>query len=413
MGRSWRRFKNRHLGDIPQRVSEKIPKTPPAEPGDEEGSRRVSRENKIKFIVLIAIILAMIGITIALIPFINQLLGADSRDALAADVRNAGAGGIFIILGLQVLQVVIAFIPGEVVQIVSGMIYGTWGGWLICEIGCGLASACVYWLVGKLGMPFVEQMVSPSQAKRFKFLQDSERVDIVVFILFLIPAMPKDVLTYLVPLTKMPLKRFLVLSLAARTPGILATTYGGSALLAGHYLQTALVFIIFGGLGILGIVYRDKILGFFHHDKEEVPVEADSIEDDIKADAARRASVSYTHHDAPDFADAVVTEEDEAHARRKPKGFSPRSGSSRGGRRYGRRRKQDRYDIDERARNDSWAESPEVISDGDAERGAAAAPEPSYEVPDAEVEEPSSDKTGAGHAGPDGDEPDELHFYEE
>ena len=274
MGRSWRRFKNRHLGDIPQRVSEKIPKTPPAEPGDEEGSRRVSRENKIKFIVLIAIILAMIGITIALIPFINQLLGADSRDALAADVRNAGAGGIFIILGLQVLQVVIAFIPGEVVQIVSGMIYGTWGGWLICEIGCGLASACVYWLVGKLGMPFVEQMVSPSQAKRFKFLQDSERVDIVVFILFLIPAMPKDVLTYLVPLTKMPLKRFLVLSLAARTPGILATTYGGSALLAGHYLQTALVFIIFGGLGILGIVYRDKILGFFHHDKEEVPVEA-------------------------------------------------------------------------------------------------------------------------------------------
>ena len=354
MSRKWRRFKNRRLGEVPQKVSEYIPQ-PVSETG-EKGWKAVDRGTKIRFAIFLAIMAAMIIFTISLIPYLGQLVGEESRAELVTRVRAAGPFGILILLAIQVIQVIVAFIPGEVVQIVAGTIYGTWGGLAVCLGGCALASAFVFWLVGKLGMPFVKQMVSDEQAKKFSFLQENDKIDIITFILFLIPGLPKDVITYLIPITGMPLKRFLLLSLPARVPGLLASTYGGAALLSGNYGKMILIFVVFGGLGALGIWKRDKILSIFHKKKDEPEqVEAESVEDAARERAAKKARVKYKKHTAPDIADGVMTDEEVDAARRM--GVRERWRASREAGKSGRGRKWRKRDNYDAAADyeDTWA----------------------------------------------------------
>lgn len=54
-------------------------------------------------------------------------------------------------LGLQVLQVVVAVLPGEPVELMAGLLYGTWGGLTLCLLGVGLSSAAVYYCVRAAG----------------------------------------------------------------------------------------------------------------------------------------------------------------------------------------------------------------------------------------------------------------------
>ena len=90
-----------------------------------------------------------------------------------------------------------------------------------------------------------------------KFMQSSRRLDLLVFILFLIPGSPKDILTYFVGLTPMKLSRFLVLSSIARIPSVISSTVGGAALGAQNYgfaIAVAVVTVAVSGAGIL--LYR-------------------------------------------------------------------------------------------------------------------------------------------------------------
>ena len=89
-----------------------------------------------------------------------------------------------------------AFIPGEVVQVAAGMIYGPWVGALIIWLGCIISSSFIFVLVHKLGAPFVQAMVPEKYMGKFRDWETSDKFNVIVFILFLIPGLPKDVFTY-------------------------------------------------------------------------------------------------------------------------------------------------------------------------------------------------------------------------
>lgn len=231
---------------------------------------KVSREDKKKFLILIAVFVVIIAVCIPLVPYFNSLLDPANRQELVSSIQQQGFVGVLIVLGFQVLQVVVAFIPGEVVQILAGVIYGTFGGLLICIVGLLISTTIVYKVVNKLGMPLVKSVVPEKYLEKLEFLNHNKRTDLIVFVLFLIPGLPKDVFTYFIPLTGMPFGRFLCLSTIARVPGLIASTYAGAAFLEGNYTGMIVIFVIFGGLGLLGIIFRDQILDFLGAKKQKV-----------------------------------------------------------------------------------------------------------------------------------------------
>lgn len=231
--------------------------------------REMTRGDIFKFGGLIAFFALMVIVVILIWPYIHEAFEPGGLSRVIDDVRNAGALGFLILLAMQFMQIVVAFIPGEVVQMAAGMMYGPWLGAAVVLLGCIISSAFVFAVVHRLGAPFVRDMVPTKYLDKFNAFEESGKLSIVVFILFLIPAMPKDTFTYLVPLTNMRMRDFLVLSNVGRIPGIVISTYAANGLVDGNITQSIIIFAVVAVIAIVAIVFRDKIMNLFHHDKGE------------------------------------------------------------------------------------------------------------------------------------------------
>lgn len=226
----------------------------------EIGSKSLEKGDIIKFAGLIAFFLIMILVCVLIFPYIKELFEPGGVERVIDKVRNAGPVGVFILLGLQFLQIVVAFIPGEVTQVAAGMLYGPWFGALVILIGCIISSAFIFALVHKLGAPFVQSMVPTKYLEKFRTFEKTGKLNMIVFVLFLIPGLPKDVFTYLVPLTDMRMRDFVLLSNIGRIPGVIVSTYAADGLVDGRIWQSVIIFVIAALIAILGIVFKDKIM---------------------------------------------------------------------------------------------------------------------------------------------------------
>ena len=178
---------------------------------------------------------------------------------LEEKIEALGIVGVLIMLFIQILQVFVAFIPGEPVEILMGVMYGTVGGLLLSLLGCAIGSSLVFLAMRKFGQPLFEFFFEKKQLDRFAFLKNSKKLELFTFILFLIPGTPKDLLTYFAPLTSIDFKIFLIITIFARIPSIITSTYAGSSILEGNIIKTVLIFGATAIIGITGIIVGNKI----------------------------------------------------------------------------------------------------------------------------------------------------------
>ena len=221
----------------------------------------VRRGDIFKIVGLVAFVAIIALLGWLLWPYIHTLFEPGGIDEVINDVRNAGPLGFLILLALQFLQIVVAFIPGEATQMAAGMLYGPWLGGLVILVGSILSSAFVFVVVHRLGAPFVRDIVSDKWLEKFERFEQSGKLELTVFILFLIPATPKDVFTYLVPLTSMRMRNFLLLSNIGRTPGILISTYAASGLVDGNMWQSIIILAVVAVIAVVCVIFREQIIG--------------------------------------------------------------------------------------------------------------------------------------------------------
>lgn len=243
------------FGELEERLEKPV--------SDRPALARLTKADLFKFGGLIAFFVLMAVVCVAIAPLILELTEPGGVERVVQDVRNAGPGGVLILLGMQFLQVVVAFIPGEVVQVAAGMMYGPWGGAAVVLVGCVISSAFVFFIVHKLGAPFVRAMIPEKWMGKLEDFEGTDKLDVMVFVLFLIPGLPKDVFTYLVPLTDMSMRNFLVLSAVGRIPGILMSTLAADGLMEGDIMRSVLLFLVAAGIAALAIVFHEKIMHAF------------------------------------------------------------------------------------------------------------------------------------------------------
>lgn len=213
-----------------------------------------------KFVGLIVFFILM-GVVIYLIwPYLADLFEEGGLERVTSEVRNAGWAGVFILLAFQFLQIVVAFIPGEVVQMAAGIIYGPWWGALIILIGCIISSAFIFGIVHKLGAPFVQAMVPQKYMSKLRHFESSPKFNTIVFILFLIPGMPKDVFTYILPLSHMRLRTFVILTNTARIPGIVVSTYAANGLIEGRIWESVIIFLVLAAIAGLALLLTNRFM---------------------------------------------------------------------------------------------------------------------------------------------------------
>jgi len=182
------------------------------------------------------------------------------RHQLKVTIRSFGPYSPLAYILIQILQVIVAPIPGGAIEFLGGYLFGVWAGFLYSMIGLILGSWVAFSLARIFEKYAVEKFVSPQTIKRFDYLVGHEGV-ILGFLLFLIPGFPKDALCYLLGLTPMHTGIFLVISTIGRVPGtLMAVLQGGKAF--EHQYKTFLILLGISGLAILAFyIYHDEI----HH----------------------------------------------------------------------------------------------------------------------------------------------------
>lgn len=182
-------------------------------------------------------------------PYVSYI---NDYEKVRAWASESGLKGQLIYTFLVALQVIVAIIPGGPMEIGAGYAYGPILGTLLSLIGIVIGSILVYLLVKRFGRPFVSLFISEEKIDNLNLLKNPKRLNRIVFIVFLIPGTPKDLLTYAIGLTNMPLSTWLVLTTLARTPATFVSTYAGEAILKGDYLQVSLLFLFVMGLSLIG-----------------------------------------------------------------------------------------------------------------------------------------------------------------
>lgn len=148
------------------------------------------------------------------------------RKRLAEFIRSFGSLSPLIFIFLQIIQVLFAPIPGEVTGFIGGFLYGNVFGVLYSTIGLGIGSWLAFVFSRWAGQPLVERIVSPKVIERYDYLM-AHQGTWIAFLLFLIPGFPKDYLCYILGLSHMGVKTFLIISTVGRFLGTVLLTFQG------------------------------------------------------------------------------------------------------------------------------------------------------------------------------------------
>jgi uncharacterized membrane protein YdjX (TVP38/TMEM64 family) len=212
----------------------------------------------VQAVLMALFVAAVVILTIKYGPAITRLFSQPerTRDYL----RSFGLAAPLVYVLVHAVQVILAFIPGEVVQIAGGYVFGTVLGALYSVVGVALGTLVAFLVVKAVGSSLVKAVVPDKTYRDFEFLVNKPHADVMIFVSFLIPGIPKDALTYIAGLTPIKTTKFLIVSMLGRLPGLLGSAYIGANLQKKHYWPVLIISAAAVILFAVGVFFRDRIV---------------------------------------------------------------------------------------------------------------------------------------------------------
>jgi len=180
------------------------------------------------------------------------------REKVEHFIAAFGNGAPLVFMGMQILQVILAPIPGEATGFIGGYLFGTIKGFAYSSVALAVGSWANFAIGRYLGKRFVRRWVPADQLRRFDHLLKRQGI-IVLLVLFIFPGFPKDYLCLFLGITAIPLKAFLLIASIGRMPGTLMLSLQGEFLFEKNYSVFGVVFGITALVAFLGIRYRDRV----------------------------------------------------------------------------------------------------------------------------------------------------------
>lgn len=197
---------------------------------------------------------------IMLVVGVPMVKHAKNPEAFRTWISSMGIWGKVAYIGMNILQVLVAIIPGGPLEIAGGYAFGHFDAMILCVIGMGIGSALVFLLVRFFGYRFVEAFFPVNKINELKFLKSSKSRDTLIALLFLIPGTPKDLIAYFCGLTEIKFSTFILIATFARIPGIWGSTAGGSAVGDKSYLSALIIMAIVICCTLFGVLIYSFIV---------------------------------------------------------------------------------------------------------------------------------------------------------
>lgn len=221
----------------------------------------------IKRIVVIAVAVLALAATLAwLVAYGGDALAlfADGQ-RLQAWVDERGFLAPVLMVLFVVVQIVVAVVPGEPLELGAGYAFGFWEGTALCLVGSLIGTCAVIALTRSVGVRIVELFFSRERIESISWLRSSRRLELVLLVCFLIPGTPKDIMTYAAGLTSCPASRIVAITTVGRIPSIVSSTMASAFAAQGDWAATAIVVgvtvvLVVAGIGAYAAVARQEAL---------------------------------------------------------------------------------------------------------------------------------------------------------
>lgn len=181
---------------------------------------------------------------------------------MLAFIDSLGPLGLLGFIFLQILQVVAAPIPGEVTGLMGGYLFGPVMGVVWSTIGLTIGSYIAFALARTFGRPFVEKFVDKSIMRRFDYLLHHKGA-FLVFLLFLIPGIPKDYLCYILGLGHLTTTEFIVIGGVGRLFGTILLTVGGDLIRHHQYRDLSILTAVAIVVVMLAMIFKKQLERLF------------------------------------------------------------------------------------------------------------------------------------------------------
>jgi uncharacterized membrane protein YdjX (TVP38/TMEM64 family) len=199
--------------------------------------------------------------------FASLRIVLDNSEVLRKKFLHAGRLAPLLFVGLQMLQILFAPMPGEATGLLGGYLFGFWQGFILSTIGLALGSWLAF-IIGRFFGDLIGERLRRTEAYA-QFDGLVHKGDFVIpFLLFLIPGFPKDMLSYILGLSRMPLPVFMFISAVGRIPGTMLLSIQGTNVYQRNFGQFVLVSLL--ALLIFGPTYyfRKRLLRHFDQAKK-------------------------------------------------------------------------------------------------------------------------------------------------
>ena len=194
---------------------------------------------------------------------------ARQPELFRAWVEQRGVWGKLAYVGMVLLQVLVAVIPGEPLEICGGYAFGALWGTVLCLLGALLGSVAVFAFVRRFGQPLVEVFFPREKLESLRFLHSSPRRDALLWLIFTVPGTPKDLLCYFAGLTDLSWGKWLLISSVGRIPSIVTSTIGGDALGVQNYQFALIAFAVTLAISGVGLLIHRAVCR--RHENEKTP----------------------------------------------------------------------------------------------------------------------------------------------
>lgn len=163
-----------------------------------------------------------------------------------------------VFIPVQIAQVIFAPIPGQLIALAGGYLFGPVYGTIYSLLGVTVGSSIAFLLTKRYGRPLVERVLHEDVIAGFDGFV--ERVGLPGFIAFIIvPGLPDDAVCFLAGLTTWRLKTFLFAIIIGRFPAYVLTIYAGGELASGRFVVGVVLIGVLAVLSVVGYFKQDKI----------------------------------------------------------------------------------------------------------------------------------------------------------
>ena len=214
-----------------------------------------------KVILTIGIIMGLAIFLWKLAPLMANLSAKEGQLAFKNKISDMGFLGILLLFGLQILQILLVILPGEPFEVLAGMCYGVWGGTLFVTISVFITTTIIFFTVRKLGQKYLYNFFQREKVDKImksKLFKNPRNINIVLFILFFLPATPKDLIVYIGGLLPIKPLRFILISTLVRFPSVITSTMVGANISKGNWKLSLIIYGITFVIAVISIYLISK-----------------------------------------------------------------------------------------------------------------------------------------------------------